>query len=292
MTVKNIIPATPSNRKQWKGNQCVTIGCKQNQLLVTSRQNRSTPGIYTEVYLKQNTCYCVEISGQALGNSRAFVFVYNPVTKKRLIPNYTFLPSTCFGCVEASFVTPSCGNDYLCIYIGVLLTAPCNGQQFCLQEARIHVQSSAHKPVCAEQQTAQCPVNPYVCQPTHAPKQAIEPCSTKYNAVYKPRCDDSSTSDDSCEYIERHHHHHYGSSGDPYYTYQTHPHQPTPVVTSKKVVHPAPPCQPTTCPPSSLKAQQCPVVKDPPCPSLNTSHHPVTISDLQSSLSTMISQLK
>lgn len=279
MTVQNIIPATPSNRKQWKANQCVTIGCgKRNQLLVTSRQSRSTPGMYTEVYLKQNTCYCVSVSGVALGHTKAFVFVYNPSTKQRLIPNYTFLPSKCFGCVDVEFTTPRCANEHLCIWLGVLFTSPCNGQQYCLQEIRIghsspHNEKHSHPP-----HTPQCPVpkhcaDTYVSCPPHKP-------------AYNDSCEESVFSEDSCENIETHHHHHYvgAHSTDPYYTYDTQPCAPCPP-RAPPSPQPCPPCPPThkaVCDSSYQPCEEAPTVNV---------QQPVCIADLQSSLSTMISKL-
>ena len=133
------LPANPSTRNKWRSNQCVTIGCKSaNQLVVTSRQSRSTPGIYTEVYLKQNTSYRIAVTGQALRHAKAFVFVYDPSTKCRLIPNYTMLSNTSLCTVSAEFCTPHCANDYVRLWLGVLFTGPpCNGQQFCLKTMRI-----------------------------------------------------------------------------------------------------------------------------------------------------------
>ena len=271
MTTKNILPATQSNRKQWKANQCVTIGCgKGNQLLVTSRQNRSTPGMYTEVYLKQNTCYCASVSGQALGNARTFVFVYNPLTKKRLIPNYTFLPSDCFGCVDVEFRTPACANEYLCIWLGVLFTKPCNGQQYCLQEIRIgNVNPSAPAP----QPCYPPPPQPPQCAPT---KPVYPTCNDPYE-------DSVCSDDDSCENVETHHHHHYvgAHSTDPYYTYNT----------SVNTHHPTQPCPPERVASVTAPEAYCDTSANTKlvCPETQP---PVTIADLQNSLSTMISQLK
>jgi hypothetical protein len=267
MTTNNIIPATPSNRKQWRANQCVTIGCgKRSQLLVTSRQTRSTPGIYTEVYLKQNTLYCASVSGQALGNARAFVFVYNPQTKERLIPNYTFLPSNCFGCVDVDFRTPACANEYQCIWLGVLFTQPCNGHQYCLQEIRI---GNANQPA-----PVQAPPLPGYALSSPQQCTSVKPVYKKCNEP----CEDSIYSDDdSCDNVEMHHHHHYvGShSTDPYYTYNTN----------------SQPCPPEHVAPAVSSPVYCET--DTYTKPVGTEiQSPVTIADLQSSLSTMISQLK
>lgn len=233
MTVKNTIPATPANRKQWRSNQCATVGCgKSNQLQVTSRQNRSTPGIYTEVMLKQNTCYCVSVCGQALGNAKPFVFVYNPSTKQRLIPNYTFLPSQCTGCVDVQFTTPPCAGEHLCIWLGVLFTSTCNGQQFCLQS------------ICVS------------AQMTHSPPHAECPLGSS-TAACSPRrhYEESVYSDDSGD-VETHHHHHYGS--DPYYTYDTHG---APCGPASKIHHPCyPPAEKpctTAVPPTKTQQPVC-----------------------------------
>lgn len=235
MTVKNTIPATPANRKQWRTNQCATVGCgKSNQLQVTSRQSRSTPGIYTEVMLKQNTCYCVSVCGQALGNTKAFVFIYNPSTKQRLIPNYTLIPSQYAGCVDVRFTTPHCAGEHLCIWLGVLFTSPCNGQQFCLQSISVGAQLTPQHPV-----QAKCPDG--------FPPNTCSPPRTHYaESVY---------SDDSCD-VETHHHHHYGS--DPYYTYETHDTPPcAPTPQTPHPCHPSveKPC--TTAPPTKTQQPVC-----------------------------------
>ena len=296
MTIPHIIAAVPSNRKHWKANQCATIGCsKQNQLLVTSRQNRSTPGIYTEVYLKQDTCYCVTVSGQALGNSRAFVFVYNPLTKERLVPNYTFLPSKTFGCVDAEFKTPHCANEYLCIWMGVLFTAPCNGQQFCLQEIRVAIENHpthTHLPHHHHHPHQDYPHSHPHPHPHPHHKQCPSPKTVEH-------CDESVCSDDSSNHVDiRHHHHHFErneayhhqhhrASQDPYYTYSSHPCPPKEETTPNSPCGKVEPChQKANCADSSYSAYTEPIH------TYEKPAQPVCIADLQSSLGSMIAQLK
>ena len=302
MTVPHIIAAVPSNRKHWKTNQCVTIGCsKNNQLLVTSRQNCSTPGIYTEVHLKQNTRYYITVSGQAVGNSHAFVFVYNPLSKQRLVPNYSFIPSKTFGCVDVEFTTPHSANEYVCIWLGVLFTSPCNGHQFCLQEIRVIVGGlSAKKTHIVDRvnTTAHVHYHPSHHHPSPHPSSPIH-CPVKGNVEY---CDESVYSDDSSEEIEvRHHHHHqdtndayhhsnhhsnhYHTTKDPYYTYGTHPCPPETKPTYTR----------STSPHYEVDAETCSKTVDPVCTEPRTYEkpaQPVCIADLQSSLSSMIAQLK
>lgn len=294
-----IIPATSSNRKCWTANQCVSIGyTSSKQFLVTSRQNRSTPGVYTEVYLKQNTHYCVSVSGQSLGNSKAFVFVYNPDNKKRLIPNYTFLPSSCFGCAEAHFTTPSCANEYICLYLGVLFTSPCNGQQFCLQEIRVNRSHKKHYPPSNKDE--HCPQTSKPCYPPTAcypPKTRLPSPPPTYCAspppcppqMCSPRVSPKHNNEEACEVVESHHHHYLSSPNDPYYTYHTEPYCPPKECEQK---------QKRTCPPPPL---QCPYSPKSHTPQQHTKapehkkhcqDDPVTIKDLQDHLNSMIASMK
>ena len=292
MTKSTIIPATPSNRKCWTTNQCVSIGyTSSKQFLVTSRQNRSTPGVYTEVYLKQNTCYGVSVSGQALGNSKAFVFVYNPATKKRLIPNYTLLPSNCFGCAEAQFVTPPCANEYICLYIGVLFTSPCNGQQFSMQEIRLTASGASNLRNYQNTQPLKLPADglptpPNNCPPTNCPPNYCPP-----NNCPPTNCPaEDEDEDDDCGVVETHHHHYMSSPNDPYYTYQTEPNCKQSVCKAderaySKQAYVCPPtvtrpCSPVPCTPT----YQAPV----PC----QTEDPITIKDLQDHLNSMIASMK
>ena len=125
------VHATPGTRKQWNCNQCVMVSAKMTDcLVVTSGQNRSTPGLYTRMYLKQNTNYTVEVKGCSYHGTKAFVWIYDPRTKLRLIPNYTFLPRQKRGVVHAHFCSPKSANEYVNLHVGVLFTGPVKGQQF------------------------------------------------------------------------------------------------------------------------------------------------------------------
>ena len=212
------IHATPGTRKQWSGNQCVSISSKMTDcLLVTSGQNRSTPGLYTRMYLKQNTNYSVEMKGCSLHNARAFVWIYDPRTKDRLVPNYTFLPKQKRGIVHAHFCSPSSANEYVCLHVGVLFTGPTHGQQFEICRITVacavpssdkthhhkhvsHGHDHQHDPNCHDHTT-------HGHASTH---EHVNDCHT----------DSNSTSDSELEI--HHHHHKQGSSHnthDPYYTY-------------------------------------------------------------------------
>ena len=276
------IVANASTRSKWRANQCVTIGCKAGGLLVTSRQNRSTPGIYTPVYLKQNTSYRVDVTAQAFRNAKAFVFVYNPATRKRLIPNYTCVSNTQLNTVSADFCTPSCGNEYIGIWLGVLFTGPpCSGQQFCVQKVCVTA--------CAPK-AAPCPPSNNNCPPSHCPPNCPpSKCPPAPKLCYHPQPprahsydDCTSSSDDECD--ETYYHHHVVqqvNTRDPYYTYETQP--------AHGKARYAKDAYNTCAPPPAACAAPAACPPNPVCP---PTQQPVTINDLQCSLNSMISQMK
>jgi hypothetical protein len=262
-------------------------------LVVTSDQNRSTPGLYTRLYLKQNTQYTVEVKGCSY-HAQAFVWVFDPKTCKRLIPNYTFLPST-RGCVCADFCTPESANEYVCLYVGALFTGPpTQGQQFELCRVTIScAKGGSKKPAPASKPAAPCHYPPAPCAPHAAPHH------------HHPGYDDDHCSTASESEFEVHHHHHqhgaahdagHGHAGhghgghahhrDPYYTYETHTtapayhHGPS---TDAYHAHAHPPVHPP---------HSCPVA-----PSSSPAYPPAApdncrIDDLQTSLESMISRMK
>jgi hypothetical protein len=296
MTKSVTVHATPGTRNQWSTNQKVRVSAKTSDcLVVTSDQNRSTPGLYTRLYLKQNTQYTVEVKGCSY-HAQAFVWVFDPKTCKRLIPNYTFLPST-RGCVCADFCTPESANEYVCLYVGALFTGPpTKGQQFELCRVTIScAKGGSKKPVPASKPATPCHYPPAPCAPHAAP----------HPHPHHPGYDDDHCSTASESEFEVHHHHHHqhgaahdaghghaGHSGshahhrDPYYTYETHTtapayhHGPS---TDAYHAHAHPPVHP----PNS-----CPVA-----PSSSPAYPPAApdncrIDDLQTSLESMISRMK
>ena len=293
MTNKSVtVHATPGTRNQWSTNQKVRVSAKMTDcLVVTSDQNRSTPGLYTRLYLKQNTRYTVEAKGCAYHHAKAFVWVFDPKTCKRLIPNYTCLPST-RGCVCADFCTPESANEYVCIYVGALFTGPpTKGQQFEL----CRVTLSCAKPAAKADSPCHTACAPPPCHypPAHHPPAHHPPTGCDEHAT--DRCSTPPVSES--EFEVHHHHHRYGSHAhgaddhpatgapphrhhrDPYYTYETH-------TTAPSYHHGPTPSHPPVHPPQ---------YGTPPCPSSSYSSTPpdnCRIDDLQTSLESMISRMK
>lgn len=314
MTKSVTVHATPGTRNQWSTNQKVRVSAKTSDcLVVTSDQNRSTPGLYTRLYLKQNTQYTIEVKGCSY-HAKAFVWVFDPKTCKRLIPNYTFLPAT-RGCVCADFCTPKSANEYVCLYAGALFTGPpSQGEQFELCRVTISCAKGGKKMA-----PATCPVVKPTA-PCHYPPPGVPSCHhyppQHESSSCKTHADDDHCSTASESEFEVHHHHHqhgvapdaghayghshgghsYGHSHDgaahahhhrdPYYTYETHTtapayhHGPS---TDAYHAHAHPPVHPPhSCPvaPSSSPSY-------PPAPPDNC-----RIDDLQTSLESMISRMK
>jgi len=301
--VCTILPANPSTRTQWKSNQCVTVGCKSSsQLVVTSRQSRSTPGIYTEVWLRPQTSYRVEAFGQSLQCAKAFVFVYDPSTKCRLIPNYSLLPNAPNCSVCAEFTTPCSsttnttstnqarqrGNS-VCVWLGALFTGPPrNGQQFCLQSMKLSEVANSCTSGAASHHAVGCsPVGcvppVYCCSAAKEEDADTDTCSDDDSTSSSCSDDDYDSSDTVC-----HHHQVFNmNEQDPYFTYGTQP----------AAAPPAPPAPPAACsvPNYSPNAPSCVgacPVEGSPHSTPATSSEPLCISDLQSSLGTLIKQMK
>ena len=293
MTKSVTVHATPGTRNQWSTNQKVRVSAKASDcLIVTSDQNLSTPGLYTRLYLKQNTQFAIEVKGCAYHHAQAFVWVFDPKTCKRLVPNYTYLPST-RSCVCADFCTPKSANEYVCLYVGALFTGPpTHGQQFELCRVTIScAKGGGKKSAPASKPEVPCHYPP---APPCAPHAAPHPHH------HQPGYDDDHCSTASESEFEVHHHHHqhgvahdagHGHAGhahhrDPYYTYETHTtapayhHGPS---TDAYHAHAHPPVHPP---------HSCPVA-----PSSSPAYPPAApdncrIDDLQTSLESMISRMK
>lgn len=293
------IYANPSTRSQWSTNQCVSVsGNSRSQLIVTSRQSRSTPGIYTDVQVSPQTHYRVEVCGQSLQCAKAFVFVYDPLTKMRLIPNYSLLPSGPNASVCAEFTSP-CPVGHMpsvSLWLGVLFTGPPrNGQQFCverLQLTNVSAGGSAGAPPSSS--AAACP---YQGHPQ--PPCASAACCTQDEDSQSDSCADSDSSisdDEECGVYYHHRKEVDMGTTDPYYTYSTTPTAPATAPYSGTCPMPMPSAAtiPMTCPASHTQPvapATCAIPAGNHTASTNTSEL-VCISDLQASLGTLIEQMK
>lgn len=136
-TTNVVLHANLLCRQIWKSNQKASLCFKQDGVLVTSCQSNSTPGIYTVVTLHAGNKYVLEIYGHAIqaDGTQAFVWIYDPCTKQRLIKNYVMLPYTTDACckIEVDF-TPCRSGKF---YIGILFTDPCCGQRFILNKMNL-----------------------------------------------------------------------------------------------------------------------------------------------------------
>ena len=312
-TCSTVLAANASTRSQWKTNQCVAIGCKSSsQLVVTSRQSRSTPGIYTELQLRPQIKYRVELFGQSLQCTKAFVFVYNPITKERLIPNYSLLPTSPNCSVCGEFVSPSsaCHAPTVKVWVGALFTGPPrNGQQFCLTKVKLtelpmsrpDSDNASPGSACAVPCPPGCP--PPGCPPPGCPPPGCPPPVAGCVAVPHTESDsedDSSCSDDDEDSDTVYHHHHQVfnmNQQDPYYTYGTQPcpQAPKPYTQQQAATTPT-----GTCPvqsQSQSSAATHPLTTSSGASSTSAhgttaAHEPLCISDLQTSLGTLIKQMK
>lgn len=282
MTKSVTIHATPGTRTQWSTNQCVMVSTKLTDcLVVTSGQNRSTPGLYTRLYLKQNTHYTIEVKGCVYNHTKAFVWIYDPQTRQRLIPNYTLLPRT-RGCVSAHFCTPASANDYICIYAGVLFTGPpTKGNQFELCELTVgcgslpntigHAKEEHCSPqLCSEDKDSVCSTesdSEFEVHHHHHRHPGSTPHPGHYAQHHPPL------------HTNRHIHHHPSQQHDPYYSYDTHKTRPYHSHTTSP--HPS-----HTHEHSPSYTSKCPKASPPIAPD-NCS-----IDDLQTSLQSMICRMK
>ena len=135
-----VLLSNSGNRKIWYKNQCVTTQFYDDCTVVTSEQARSTPGIKASLHLKANQRFHLRTYGKSFRQACAFVWVYLLSSKKRLIPNYTMLPSDDSGetCVDIEFCTPKSRKSHLQVFIGVLFTGPPKcGDQFQLQKMEL-----------------------------------------------------------------------------------------------------------------------------------------------------------
>jgi hypothetical protein len=121
----------------WEKNQNVELRFRSDNVKVVSRQCVSTPGIKTKVTLHPNTTYQITVFGSSDGDTKAVVWVYEPSTKKRLVPNYVFLCNK----VEATFRTTA-STSY---YVGVLITSPRDNQSFTLRKIEVCPKTLCHE---------------------------------------------------------------------------------------------------------------------------------------------------
>ena len=271
------VHATKRTRSQWICNQCVSVSHKiADSLIVTSGQNRSTPGIYTKLYLKQNTNYQLTLEGCSYQTACAFMWIYDPCTKQRLIKNYTFLPNAKRGTVSACFCSPPSANEYVTLYAGVLFTKPCTGQQFELCRLTISC-TTKHKPHSKQSSN----------------RTQSSDCTTSSNCTDEngsSHSDDGSNDSDSDSDYEVHHHHHHhqlrpnapSHTHDPYYNYNSHPSRKEPDEYER--YSKSEPSHPHSF---SHSPQPHPQSYRTPLPTQNC-----RIDDLQQNLSTMIQKMK
>jgi hypothetical protein len=267
------VHATKRTRSQWICNQCVSVSHKiADSLVVTSGQNRSTPGIYTKLYLKQNTNYQLTLEGCSYQTACAFMWIYDPRTKLRLIENYTFLPNSKRGTVSACFCSPSSANEYVTLYAGVLFTKPCTGQQFEL--CRLTIECAAKYKSCYKDSHSDCDSSDHTTSSN---------CTDEHGSS---NSDDGSNDSDSDYEVHHHHHHHQlrpnvpSHTHDPYYNYNSYPSRKESDEYERhskpEPYHPHPPSHPPPPPPHRT-----------PMPTQNC-----RIDDLQQNLSTMIQKMK
>ena len=152
-----VLNAGSDNKQIWYTNQCASAQFYDDCVVVTSEQDRSTPGIKTSIHLKANQRFCLRTFGQSYRQACAFVWVYLLPSKRRLIPNYTMLPSDSSGesCVDIEFCTPPSKKSHVQVFIGVLFTGPPKtGDQYFLRKMELTYLQSCTFPTNA---TAQCP---------------------------------------------------------------------------------------------------------------------------------------
>lgn len=285
MTKSVTIHATPGTRTQWSTNQCVMVSTKLTDcLVVTSGQNRSTPGVYTRLYLKQNTHYTIEVKGCVYHHAKAFVWIYDPQTRQRLIPNYTLLPRS-RGCVSAHFCTPTSANEYICIYAGALFTGPpTKGHQFELCELTV---------ACGRVPTTIAHGSQDHCSPPPCHEEKDSVCSTESDSEFevhhhhhrhtRPQHGGHYAPHHSLlppkRGIQHHHPHPSTQKHDPYYSYDTHKSKPY-------HAHASPPYPSHTHEHTPAYSSKCPKASPPVAP------ENCSIDDLQTSLQSMICRMK
>lgn len=140
-------------KKIWKANQKASLCFQQDGVLVTSAQSTSTPGIKTCVSLHAGNKYILEVTGYGFetDQTKAFVWVYDPISKKRLIKNYTMLSYKNTGCNKVSCEFTPCRSGQF--YLGVLFTEPKCAQRFVLNKMSLLKVTSCDRP-------RPCVVNP------------------------------------------------------------------------------------------------------------------------------------
>lgn len=154
-----VLSAGSDNQKIWYTNQCASMQFYDDRVVVTSEQDRSTPGIKTSMYLKANQRFCLRTFGQSYRQACAFVWVYLLPSKRRLIPNYTMLSSDSSGesCVDIEFCTPTSQKTHVQVFLGVLFTGPPkSGDQYVLQKMELTYLQSCTFPT--DSTASPCPV--------------------------------------------------------------------------------------------------------------------------------------
>ena len=132
------IELNAGNTALWAANQRVAMQMTPTHITVTSKQSSSTPGVTTTVYLRASARYSAVVRGRRIGPARAFVWITDLLTKKRLVPNYALLSARSDVLTEVKFTTPASANEYVPIGVGVLFTGPpaCD-DRFVLQSINI-----------------------------------------------------------------------------------------------------------------------------------------------------------
>jgi len=125
------IQASEKTSFEWFHNQAVCFNYSNDNVMVKSLQNFSTPGIYCSI---STFPVSTPIQMTATGFSEhgnAFLWAYLPKYKTRVTTNYTLLPVHTTGSVTTTFTLPSWASGTP-VYTGVLFTAPHIGDEFTL----------------------------------------------------------------------------------------------------------------------------------------------------------------
>jgi hypothetical protein len=167
----------------WIANQGVTLNYGDDFLQVTSRQSRSTPGVYTHITVTPGETLCLTITGYSTKRYNAFLWLDRPDTKKRIIPNYCMIPQSEPKISEAVSIAVEIPSDAPAkLRIGVLFTNTQLGDAFVLNSISIKFNYSGD---CCN---IVCAPTPYPCGPSHA-------CSAPCLPDYSPACGPSSSAE-------------------------------------------------------------------------------------------------
>jgi len=116
-------------------NQDATVTCSGSGLKVVSQQTKSTPGVKKYIKLCSGKKYSIEVTGYKKCG-KPFVWVYDRKSKKRLIPDYTCLPSKTDSNPCPSVCATFCATSDS-IAIGVLFTSPNKGDTAVIKSIKI-----------------------------------------------------------------------------------------------------------------------------------------------------------